>query len=227
VDDVDVREARLRLDAAGVSARDVILAGEPDAAPARQGAVVVRPGPSGYEVVAEEHGMAELLTRASTEDEALAYVVDRVTQPLPEARQYDATRLVAARSSMAGVVGKVRKTLEDQPGAVVNLRLWDGAVVDRFGPLDGVLLWPEGTPFAQRAQPPDALDRSFPDLGLVTLGVAADLPVLARLNPPWFGQPGGAVVFKLATPGQTVRDLVRTGELVRLTVTRGSAVREG
>jgi hypothetical protein len=218
VDDVDVREARLRLDGAKVSARDVLLPGEPDAALPRQGAVVVRQGPSGFEVVVEEHGMTELLVRASTEDEALAYVVDRVTQPLPEPRPYDESRLVGARTTMAGVVTKIRQALRSQPGAVVDLRLWDGAVVDRFGALDGFLLWPEGTPFAERAQPPDALDQSFPDHGLVTLGVATDLPVLARVTQPWFGQPGGAVVFKLATPGQTVRDLLRSGELVRLDV---------
>jgi hypothetical protein len=201
-----------------VARRDVLLHGEPEAAPARPGAVVVRPGDTGFEVVVEEQGLTELLARASTEDEALAYVVDRMTQPLPEPRPYDESRLVGARSTMAGVVAKVRQALERQPGAVGNLRLWDGAVVDRFGALDGFLLWPEGAPFAERAQPPDALDQSFPHHGLLTFGVAVDLPVLARITPPWFGQPGGAVVLKLATPGRTVRDLVRSGELVRLEV---------
>jgi hypothetical protein len=73
--------------------------------------------------------------------------------------------MAGARTTMAGAVAKIRQALQGQPGAVVNLRLCDGAVVDRFGALDGFLLWPEGTPFAERAQPPDVLGQSFPDHG--------------------------------------------------------------
>lgn len=213
---MDVREARLTLDRAGVSRRDVLLPDDTANARPRQGAVVVRPGPTGYEVVAQDSGLEELLARASTEDEALEFVVDRVSRALPPQRPWESSRLTSARSTMARVTQQIRETLAGRPGAVVETDLWDGAVVDRVGSLDGFLLWPEGARFAERSQPPDALDEGFENLGLHVFGVAAPLRVLARVTRPWFGQPGGAVVFKLAEPGTTVRDLVMTGVLVRL-----------
>lgn len=212
-----VDEARRLLAGARISRRDVQLPGERLDAPPRQGVVVVRHGASGWEVVAEEYGQSELLARCSTEDEALDYVVQRLTTSLPTARAVDAGLVDRTRVNMAEHVAKVRETLSGASTQVVSTSLWDGAVVDRFGTLDGFLVWPEGTPLAQRSLPPDVLDPGFPQLGRLVLGCATEVPVLARLTAPWFGQPGGAVVMRLQ-PGTTVRDLVADGRMLLLDV---------
>jgi hypothetical protein len=213
---MDRAEARDRLNQAGISLRDVHLPGEEPAIP-RQGVVVVRNGAQGWEVVSEEYGDSALLARASTEDEALEYAVERVTAPRPAPRPVDAGLIERARTTMAQLTGSVRSTLAQSSAQVAQATLWDGAVVDRFGTLDGFLLWPEGTPLAERSLPPDAIDRTFPHYGRVVLGCAAEIPVLVRVTAPWFGQPGGAVVMRLE-PDVTVRDLVASGRLVVLDV---------
>ncbi len=210
------QQALERLDAIGVSQRDVRLPGQ-DSLPPRQGAILARPADAGWEVVSEEYGQTELLARTSTEDEALEFVVDRLTRALPALRAVDAGVIDRARGNMAEFVASVRSALAGSSAQVVRSSLWDGAVVDRFGTLDGFLVWPEGTPFAERSLPPDTLDPGFPQLGRVVLGCATEVPVLARVTAPWFGQPGGAVVMRLE-PGTTVRDLVAGGRMLILDV---------
>lgn len=209
-------QAYENLKAAGISPRDVRLPGGPQQQ-LRQGAVVVRRADTTWEVVVEEYGQSEVLARASDEDEALSYVVARVTASLPGARPVDVGLLDRARSHMQKLVESTVQATRESPGAVVRTSLWDGAVVDRFGTLDGFLIWPEATPLAQRSLPPDALDPSMPQYGRLVLGCAEETPVLARVTAPWFGQPGGGVVFRLE-PGTTVRDLVADGRMVLLDV---------
>jgi len=194
----------------------VHLPGEQHIAP-RQGVVVARHGAQGWEVVAEEYGQTEVLARTSTEGEALAYVVERLTAPVPAARAVDSGLVDRARSTAADFVASVHRALAGGSAQVVRTSLWDGAVVDRFGTLDGFLLWPEGTPLAQRSLPPDVLDPTLPQHGRIVMGCAAEVPVLARVTAPWFGQPGGGIVMRLE-PGTTVRDLVTSGRMIVLDV---------
>lgn len=215
---MDVAEARRRLDLAEVPARDVRLPGEEPISP-RQGAIVVRrvPGSGAWDVLVEEQGQTEVLARTPSEDQALQFTVHRLTGPPPRTRFVDDGLVDRGRDTMRSFVEGVVSTTSRSPGTVVQTSLWDGAVVDRFGTLDGFLVWPEGTPFAQRSLPPDVLDPDFPELGRLVLGCAAEVPVLARVTAPWFGQPGGAVVMRLER-GTTVRDLVRTGRMLVLEV---------
>ena len=215
---MDATEARRRLDLAEVSPRDVRLAGEVPVAP-RQGVVVVRPveGTGAWDAVVEDGGQTEILARAPSEEQALQYAVQRLTGQPPRRREVDGGLIDRGRATMRGLVDGVTSAASESPGTVVRTTLWDGAVVDRFGTLDGFLVWPEGTPYAARSLPPDALDDDFPQLGRLVLGCATEIPVLARVTAPWFGQPGGGVVLRLE-PGSTVRDLVRTGRMVLLDV---------
>ena len=214
---ITTEQARARLDAAGVPPRDVLLPGEEGLNP-RQGALHVAAADTGYEIQAQEYGLAEVVARASTLDEALEYVVTRVTRALPAPRPWDSAKLQRPRELFQQIDQQVRSLVASQPGANPVFDLYDGLVVDRFGALDGFLLWPEGTPFAHRAQPPDTLDPSLPDQGYSIFGVAAPVKVRARITAPWFGQPGGALCLKIDAPRTTVRDLVQSGALIRLDV---------
>ena len=213
---MDVAEARRQLSLAGVSPRDVHLPGEEPVIP-RQGVVVVRSTDEGVEVVSEEYGLQETLTTTRDQGEALDYVVDRLTRPLPALRPVDLGLVQRTREVMAGFVSSVKSSLASAPVELGRATLWDGAVVDRFGTLDGFLLWPEGVPYAERSLPPDAMDKRFPQYGRVVLGCATEIPVVARVTAPWFGQPGGAVVMRLE-PGLTVRDLLADGRMLLLDV---------
>jgi hypothetical protein len=118
---------------------------------------------------------------------------------------------------MQDVATQVVQNLASRPGGRVSFSLTLGGIVDKFGSSNGFVLYPGGTPFAQRSLPPSEVDASFPDLGLVRYGIArADIPVVAEVLPPLFGQPGGGVLFELAAPQQTIRDLLVTGALRRL-----------
>jgi Tuberculosis necrotizing toxin len=212
-----VAAARARLDAAGVLDRDVLLPG--DNVSPRQGAIRVVHD-AAWEVRAEEYGRSVLLARASDEAEALEYTVDRVTAPLPEPMAYPADRLRLQSEQMARMVAPIAERLRAQPGVVVESQLPEGAVVDRVGALDGQLLYPVGLPMPQRSLPPDVFDPRLAHNGVVTLGVVAEVPVLATLVAPWFGQPGGGVVLRLEGADQTVRDAVRRGALRLLDIVR-------
>jgi Tuberculosis necrotizing toxin len=204
-------DARRRLDQAGVLDRDVVLPGEVTAS-VRQGVLrVVQDG--AWEVRAEEYGETTRLARTSDEAEALEYVIERVTTPLPAPLLYPKARLLLQQESMARMVAPIAARLREQPDAHVVTELPEGAVVDRLGTFDGARVHPTGTPLGARSLPPDALEPRVEGYGLLTFGVVAPVPVRARLVPPWFGQPGGAVVFNLAGEDPTVRDAVRRGRL--------------
>jgi hypothetical protein len=214
-------DARRRLEAAGVLDRDVVLPGE-DAASVRQGVLrVVQDGV--WEVRAEDYGEATRLARTSDEAEALEYVIERLTGLLPAPLSYPRVRLKQQHEAMARMIAPIAAQLQEKPDATVTTELPEGAVVDRFGTLDGVRVHAAGTPLAARSLPPDALEPRLPDYGLLTLGVVVPVPVRASLVPAWFGQPGGGVVFKLTGDDPTVRAAVRRGQLRWLRLTDDEA----
>jgi hypothetical protein len=208
---VDVAGVRKRLGMAGVLDRDVLLPGEATAS-LRQGALRVV-NDDGWQVRAEDYGESILLARTSDEAEALEYVVERLTAPLPAPLPYPMDRLRLQWTAMARMTAAILATVREKPDVVVETELPEGAVVDRWGTFDGVRLHPAGTPVAARSLPPDALEPRLPDHGLLTFGVVSPLPVLAGLVAPAFGQPGGGLVFRLAGDDPTVRDAVRHGRL--------------
>ena len=70
--------------------------------------------------------------------------------------------------------------------------------MDRFGADHGRSLFAAGTPFAQRLRPPDLLDPTRLEIGLRTFQVQPDVPVVAGVVAPWFGQPSVGVRLDLA-----------------------------
>jgi hypothetical protein len=88
------------------------------------------------------------------------------------------------------------------PGTVVpDAHLEPGTVIDRFGYPGGGWLSPEGTPFLERALPPDSAMKPY-----FTYEVAdpSQLPPGWRIEQsnvaPWFHQPGGGVQYRIVAP---------------------------
>jgi hypothetical protein len=84
---------------------------------------------------------------------------------------------------------------------VPDARLEAGTVIDRFGYPGGAWLSPEGTPFLERALPPDSATKPYftyvvEDPTKLPPGWQIEQSVVA----PWFDQPGGGVQFRIIAP---------------------------
>jgi hypothetical protein len=209
-------EARARLERQGMTSRDVALPDEPPA-DLRMGSLRVERRDGSFDIVAWDYGMQVTLVRCRTLGEAVSTVEERwrtrpqVAQEVPRA-QWD-----TYISEMTERMRSLTPALDD--GRLVRTTLPAGSVVDRFGNLDGFLLFPAGTPMAHRSLPPSALDPDRPNLGLLSFGVVNSIGVVAKRIGPAFGQPGGGVLFKLADDADTVRELLQRGDLMMVTVT--------
>ncbi|TFK53910.1 hypothetical protein OE88DRAFT_1642580 [Heliocybe sulcata] len=96
-----------------------------------------------------------------------------------------------------------------------NQTLPAGLLVDRFGAETGRYLAPFGTPFAQRALYPGALNTmnaSFP-YNYHVYNVTKEFVVLGGPIAAWFGQPGQGTQYETY---RSVADLVATGALARV-----------
>ena len=208
-------DARRALVEGSLSERDVRLPGEP-LAQLRMGGLRLVEGPEHVDVVAWDYGMERILVRAHSLEEAVNEVVARWREQPTTARRASREEYVVWVEEMRDRARSLAPELD--AGLVVETQLPPGSVIDRFGNLDGFLLFPAGTPMAQRSLPPDVLDPTRVDHGLTLFGVVRAIDVLAVRARPAFGQPGGGVMFRLATESDTVRDLLTRGDLVVLTV---------
>jgi len=205
-----------RLAEAGVPRRDVVLPGASEPSP-RMGALIVQLEAGGAELRSFDAGRSRVLGRFTSPQELVTAVEERVLAPLPEPMDWPESRVPEADAVMQDVATQVIQNLASRPGGRVSFPLTLGGIVDKFGTSNGFVLYPGGTPFAHRSLPPSEVDESLPDLGLVRYGIArADIPVVAEVIPPLFGQPGGGVLLELADLQQTIRDLLVSGALRRL-----------
>ncbi|KAL8283482.1 hypothetical protein RQP46_005585 [Phenoliferia psychrophenolica] len=108
--------------------------------------------------------------------------------------------------------------LEKQPIAG-NMSLPVGTRVDRFGYEGGRYVSPAGTPYVQRALPPQNLDTPTGDprypYNYRVYEVQKAIVVLAGPIAPWFGQPGGGVQYMTYS---NISRLLRGGYLRQLNV---------
>lgn len=88
------------------------------------------------------------------------------------------------------------------PGTVINnAQLEQGTVIDRFGSPYGSWMSPDGTPFPERALPPDSAAKSYyqyvvSDPTKLPPGFHIEQSQVA----PWFHQPGGGVQYRIIGP---------------------------
>jgi hypothetical protein len=88
------------------------------------------------------------------------------------------------------------------PGTVVpDAQIPQGTVIDRFGSPGGAYLAPEGTPFAERALPPDSALKPYCQY---VVEDPTKLPPGWRIEQsqaaPWFHQPGGGTQYRIVAP---------------------------
>jgi len=85
--------------------------------------------------------------------------------------------------------------------------IWDipGAIIDRYGPMNGYYVAPNGTSIASRSLPPTTSTSS-----LSTFEVMKPIQVNAGVASPWYNQPGGGLQFQL--PNSTA-NLISEGYL--------------
>lgn len=197
--------------------RCVRLPSDPPETPFPAGGLTVVRGED-WEVHLLDSGLDQPLVKASNEVAALEYVLQRLSTPLPAETSYSMDELKRAYDFMADVVEPIKQAASTSPGLVVETTLQPGHVLDRIGLVDGIMLYPVGTPLRERSLPPDALDGGGAAGGLHYYGVRSAIPVRARVVEPWFGQPGGGVVFRVQPPDVTIRDLVLGGSLRVLAV---------
>lgn len=210
--------AREVIDGAGASVRDVVLPGD-DPVQRRMGSTELTQLPDGsVDVLAWDYGITETLTRTRSLEQAVEFVVERWAGTPASARPVSRPDLDGWCRQTAAQVQSLSEGLARGP---VATHLSPGMVVDRFGDLDGFLLYPAMLPMPQRALPPSVIDAARPQSGLTFFGVVSPVAVTAAVIGPAFGQPGGGVFFKLEEASDTVRDLVRRGELEPLVVDDG------
>lgn len=75
------------------------------------------------------------------------------------------------------------------PGKPIMLE--EGVYLDHFGPAYGRVFAADGTPFAERALPPEWLDQEYR-----RYRVARRVPMWVSEAPQWFGQPGGGTRYR-------------------------------
>jgi len=217
---VDVAELKAALERAGVCPRDYLLPGsEAGGASARQGAWFLQYSEQGWLVGGEERGSRFLSASFPDEDAACRYLLDRLTRPDPYSVGYTLAELEERRAFTQSSLESLRPALQDGPQPVMLPR---GQYVERFGADGGRFLYPAGTPLEQLSLPPDTLEPSLPALGLRIFEVAADLPTVGGVIGPWFGQPGGGVMYRLESTGSDIAQLVDQGVLAPISVTDSS-----
>ena len=178
---------------------------------------VVRYGPRHYGVQVADFGQHVLLGEYETEraacDMAWQYLTAPMPPPVPVAAAELQARLTAARDSLAELASRVSAA---GPGGMIT-NLATGLPYDRLGTVDGLYFYVWNTPWEQRSLPPSAWG---PGAAQVTFVAAQAVEVQAEIAPGWFGQPGGGLRFHVEEPARGVRELVRSGVLRPVIVTR-------
>ena len=99
---------------------------------------------------------------------------------------------------------------------VIDPALPKGYTMDRFGDEKGRFLSPQGTPFPDRALPPDSLVAGYHTYTVTGSPLPDGYHIIQAEVAPWFEQPGGGTQFEIIGPGgtrATVQQLVDRGYL--------------
>lgn len=208
---------RERLTKSGYPQEALVLPGDPpgSADVALEGALEVRQvGSKRYAVGVRDYGVFEPFHTAPSEREACDWLWSFLLRQMPPATavaQYD---LQQRSSGYRPAYAQLYAQLQAGGGSLLTT-LPPGIALDRLGAIDGVFLFPWGTPVPQRALPPHASGGNSRLYQFVTM---RPLHFEAEIVQPWFGQPGGAIRLRLATDGTGVRQLLQSGALVEVRV---------
>jgi hypothetical protein len=131
--------------------------------------------------------------------------------PGEQASPRDRDALIAPAETEAETGAEAaRQATEPPPPHPQSTTISTGTLIDRFGPEHGRLVFAEGTPFEQRSLPPS--HRAYP-CRVYRVTAPTGLAVLGGPVAPWFGQPGGGVMYELP---RTIEELVDLKALERV-----------
>lgn len=207
---------RADLDRTGFTSQFVALPGDVVDRPPLEGALRVEQSAAGFELQSVDYGQARIIARATDEDGASELVRAYLRRPVPEPRSITPEELAELRHSSERYLPELADRIRSS-GSQVLIQLPPAIPVDRVGGPDGWLLNPFGASFESRSLPPSTLSLPSSLHSYVTDG---DVLVHAQITLPWFGQPGGALRFSIADDTVTIRDLLVSGVLRRITVGR-------
>ncbi|TGO05565.1 TNT domain-containing protein [Serinibacter arcticus] len=209
---------RQRLTEAQYPADAVVLPTDAPSAPGSaplEGALELRQtGAHRFSVGVRDYGVFEPFHTAGTEREAADWLWNLLVAPLPAATPVAAQDLQYRGHAYQGAYAQIFAQLAGGGGALLTT-LPPGVALDRLGSLDGIFLFPWATPIPNRSLPPTA---SGPSTRLYQFVTTAPLHVEAEIVPPWFGQPGGSLRFRIAADGVGVRQLVTARALMEVRV---------
>lgn len=107
---------------------------------------------------------------------------------------------LAAFSTVADTVAAVIDPLGSLLAAGLEVNLPEGYVMDRYGEPYGRYTPPAGTPFPERAIPPDSIGQPYFQYRVSKpFDEYSGIPRAGGIA-PWFEQPGGGVQFLLPKP---------------------------
>ncbi|GMA30168.1 glycohydrolase toxin TNT-related protein [Litorihabitans aurantiacus] len=206
---------RERLTQAQYPGDAVVLIGDPAGATPLEGALELRQtGPQRFAVGVRDYGVFESFHSAGSEREAADWLWDLLVAPLPAATPVAAQDLQHRSHAYQGAYAQIFAQLQAGGGALLTT-LPPGVALDRLGSIDGIFLFPWATPIPNRSLPASA---SGPNTRLYQFVTTAPLHVEAEIVPPWFGQPGGSLRFRIAADGVGVRQLVTSRALLEVRV---------
>ncbi|RCV48336.1 TNT domain-containing protein [Marinitenerispora sediminis] len=168
-----------------------------------------------------------------TVDEAARWLYQQLvtTESVPERLGAEEERTAAEQN--AELVTEAGERISGGAGGSYQHAFEPGQVVDAFGPESGSLLFPDGTPFAERGLPeyvrtaPESADAGVPGAEAYhRYRVIYPFRATASFSPPTAGSPGGALRFRVTANGfsqppelPSIRWLLSNGYLERIAVT--------
>lgn len=180
-----------------------------------EGAMEIR-GTSGgrFAVGVRDYGTFEVLHTASSERAACDWLWDYLLAGTPQPRPTTRADLEQRSAAYRPAYAQVYAQIQAGGGAATVTTLGPGVALDRIGSIDGVFLFPWGTPLPARSLPPT----TSPAARLYQVVTTRALYVEAEIVPAWFGQPGGSLRFRIAQDGLGVRQLLQQGALIEVAV---------
>ena len=208
---------RADLDAIGLTPFDITLPGEQAPVAPLEGALRVRRTERDWVLETVDYGTGYRLLSVDSENAVPEMVLAYVSRPMPPPQPMTRDELDQLVNRVARHYFDLRDRARAAGSAGISLLLPPELPVDRLGALDGVELYPVETPFGQRAHGPWS---RRPENDVHTFVTTTDIAVRAAIKPPWFGQPGGGLRYRLAARGTGIRDLVVSGALRRVQLVR-------
>lgn len=174
---------------------------------------------AGWNLAVEDYGMSERLAHFDTFDEVAEVALQYLSGLSAPSEHLDDSGLAAAIDAQAAYFVELRAALASS--TPLGLSLPAGTVVDHQGTPDGLLLYLPDSKFSERSLPVHVIDATRTDFGRFYYRVEQPFRVQAAIVPPFYGQPGGALYFRLS-PATTIRRLLAAGSLRRVEVSTGT-----